>query len=143
MARRAGSKRGGGPRRRRPGYDSRASHLHPEERLRQGLKTRKREASTAVLSAMRVACVLFPFIVVAREARATDPFEIQVYDGTANKPGVFGLELHANAVVRGLRDPSLNAAPEAPQDRQVHFTFEPSIGVTPWWELGGYFQTAI
>ena len=77
-------------------------------------------------------------------ARATDPFEIQVYDGTANKPGVFALELHANSVIRGLRDSTLSAPPpEAPQDRQTHFTFEPQIGVTDFWEVGGYFQTAI
>src|SRR5436309_986551 len=70
-----------------------------------------------------------------RKAHATDPFEIQVYDATANAPGVFGLELHVNSVIRGLRDPGLNPAPEIPQDRQTHFTFEPSIGVTDWWEL--------
>jgi hypothetical protein len=89
------------------------------------------------------ALVLALLVMVPRDALATDPFEIQVYDGTANPPGVFGLELHLNTFIRGLRDPSLNAAPEIPLDRQTHFTFEPSIGVTDWWELGAYLQTAL
>jgi hypothetical protein len=73
-------------------------------------------------------------------AFAVDPFEIQVYDGTANAPGVPGLELHANCVASGrtTADP-----PELPQDRQTHLTLEPSLGVLPWWEIGGYFQTAL
>ena len=73
-------------------------------------------------------------------ARAADPFEIQVYDGTANDPGVAGLELHVNHVLRGVR------AVEAPllaPDRQTHFTLEPSLGITPFWELGAYFQTSL
>jgi hypothetical protein len=82
----------------------------------------------------------FGTFLMPRRALAVDPFEIQVYDGTANAPGVFGLELHTNAVVRGTTD---DAAPELPQNHQVHFTLEPSIGIFPWWEVGGYFQTAI
>ncbi len=97
-----------------------------------------------VVSATALLGALAALSTSARVAHATDPFEIQVYDGTANAPGEVGLELHTNAVIRGLRDPALNPPrPEAPPDRQVHFTFEPSIGVTDWWELGGYFQTAI
>jgi hypothetical protein len=76
----------------------------------------------------------------ARSARAVDPFEIQVYDGTANAPGVPGLELHVNRVFSGLKTAP---SPELPQDQQTHFTLEPSLGLFPWWELGGYFQTAI
>lgn len=77
---------------------------------------------------------------LARPASATDPFEIQVYDGTANDPLVPGIELHVNTVAAGL-----NAAqtPEYPQNHQTHFTFEPSLGLFPWWELGGYFQMAL
>ncbi len=81
---------------------------------------------------MIVSCVLV-VLAPAATARAVDPFEIQVYDGTANAPAVIGLELHTNLVVRGT--PSEN--------RQAHFTLEPSIGVFRWWELGGYFQTAL
>jgi hypothetical protein len=73
-------------------------------------------------------------------ARATDPFEIQVYDGTANAPMQPGLELHLNYVANGLREP--DGATVARQ-HQAHMTLEPSLGILPWWELGAYFQTAV
>jgi hypothetical protein len=73
-------------------------------------------------------------------ARAVDAFEIQVYDGTANPPRTLGLELHTNVVASGL---ATAPPPEAPSDHQAHFTLEPSFGVTPAWELGGYLQTAL
>src|SRR5271169_3442576 len=80
-------------------------------------------------------------ILLATQASAVDPFEIQVYDGTANPPGVFGLELHVNTVPIGLlTSPS---PPEYPQNHETHFTLEPSLGLFSWWELGGYFQTAL
>jgi hypothetical protein len=73
-------------------------------------------------------------------AAALDPFEIQIYDGTANAAGEPGLELHLNYVARGLRS---SLGPELPPDRQAHFTLEPSYGVTSFWELGGYLQGAL
>jgi len=73
-------------------------------------------------------------------AGAVDPYEIQVYDGTANSPGVPGAELHVNTVSSGRRTAE---APELPPDRQTHFTLEPSFGVTPSWELGAYLQTTL
>ena len=76
----------------------------------------------------------------ASPARAADPFEIQVYDGTANDRGGFGLEAHLNHVANGLREA---VAPELAPDKQTHLTLEPSYGVTNWWELGAYFQTAV
>ncbi len=72
-------------------------------------------------------------------ALAGDPFEIQVYDGTANPPGVFGLEAHLNDWATGQRE---SDPPEVPLHGQFHTTFEPSVGVTPFWELGGYLQFA-
>src|SRR6266481_4141123 len=68
-------------------------------------------------------------------AHAIDAYEIQVYDGTAHAPGVPGAELHVNTVPKGRRtsDP-----PELPSHAQSHFTLEPSLGVTAWWEVGGY-----
>jgi len=84
--------------------------------------------------------VALAVLLVAPRARAVDPFEIQVYDGTANAPGVFGLELHVNTVAAGL---TTAPSPEYPQNQQTHFTFEPSLGLFPWWELGGYFQMAL
>ena len=78
---------------------------------------------------------------VSSPARAVDPFEIQVYDGTANPPGVPGLELHVNTVPIGLtKSPS---PPEYPENQQSHFTLEPSLGLFFWWELGGYFETTL
>lgn len=75
-----------------------------------------------------------------RQALAVDPFEIQVYDGTANAPGVPGLELHVNNVAIGQKTAP---GPEYPQNHQTHFTLEPSLGILPWWEIGGYFQMAL
>jgi hypothetical protein len=77
---------------------------------------------------------------LAFPARAADPFEIQVYDGTANDPGKFGLEVHTNFVASGLRTAE---APEYPQHHQAHLTFEPSYGLTEWLELGAYLQFAV
>ena len=73
-------------------------------------------------------------------AWAGDPFEIQVYDGTANAPGVPGLELHLNEWATGNRDAS---PPEAALHGQAHATLEPSLGVLPFWELGAYVQGAV
>jgi hypothetical protein len=79
-------------------------------------------------------------LLVAGRAEAIDPFEIQVYDATANSPGSPGLELHVNRVFSGL---TTAPAPELPMNGQNHFTLEPSLGITPFWELGGYFQTTL
>jgi hypothetical protein len=75
-----------------------------------------------------------------RPAAALDRFEIQVYDGSADPPGTPGIELHANTVASGLRaaDP-----PELPPNHQTHLTLEPSLGLLPWWEIGGYLQSTI
>ena len=73
-------------------------------------------------------------------ATAVDPFEIQVYDGTANSPGSPGVELHVNRVFSGL---TTAPPPELPPNGQTHFTLEPSLGITTFWELGGYFETTL
>jgi hypothetical protein len=77
---------------------------------------------------------------LAAEARAGDPFEIQVYDGTANPPGVPGIELHLNQWATGN---TAATPPEAPLHGQFHATLEPSLGILPWWELGAYLQGAV
>src|SRR5437016_4765947 len=79
-------------------------------------------------------------LALAAKARALDPFEVQVYDGTANPAHVFGLELHLNGVATGH---ATAEAPELPLRGQAHATFEPSFGLFPWWELGAYLQTAL
>jgi hypothetical protein len=77
----------------------------------------------------------------ASGARAGDPFEIQVYDGTANPPLVPGVELHLNDWATG--NTSSAAPPEAPLHGQFHATLEPSLGILPWWELGAYLEGAV
>lgn len=79
-------------------------------------------------------------MLLAAAARAVDPFEIQVYDGTAAAPGSAGLEIHVNSVIDGRREA---VAPELPPHRQSHFTAEGSIGITDWWEAGAYLQSAL
>jgi hypothetical protein len=81
-------------------------------------------------------CVL----VGATTASAGDNFEIQVYDGTANPPGVPGLELHLNDWATGHR---VAVPPELPLHGQFHATLEPSLGLLPVWELGAYLQWAL
>jgi len=79
--------------------------------------------------------------VTATRARADiDRFEIQVYDATADAPGQPGLELHTNYVAKGLTQ---QEGTLLPADKVAHFTLEPSIGVLPFWEMGGYFETAL
>jgi hypothetical protein len=88
-----------------------------------------------------VAAAVAGLVVLASSpARAIDPFEIQVYDGGANPPGAFGLELHLNHVATGHAGAT---APELPLLGQSHATFEPSYGLFSWWELGAYFQTSL
>jgi len=79
-------------------------------------------------------------LIAPSAARAVDPFEIQVYDGTVGGPGSVGIELHANTVVSGQRTA---VPPELPSHHQSHFTLEPAFGITDWWEAGAYFQTAL
>jgi hypothetical protein len=76
----------------------------------------------------------------ARRARAQDAFEIQVYDGTADPPGASGAELHTNVVASGPRTP---VPGEIDRTHETHLTLEPSHGMTRFWEVGGYLQTAI
>jgi len=68
----------------------------------------------------------FLMTLAATPALAVDAFEIQIYDGSADAPGQAGLEVHLNQ----------------PKGGPLHFTLEPSYGITEFWELGGYFQTA-
>lgn len=63
---------------------------------------------------------------VAVPAFAFDPYEIQIYDGSIDARHEGGLEVHVNR----------------PRGGPLHVTLEPSFGLTDWWELGGYFQTA-
>jgi hypothetical protein len=89
---------------------------------------------------VRPRALALALLLVAAPASATDPFEIQVYDGTANDPLQPGLELHLNYVASGVKEGDVPAI--APH-HQTHITLEPSLGILPWWELGAYLQSAI
>lgn len=92
-------------------------------------------SATRALSALLAASALL----LPRAAAAFDPFEIQVYDGEANDPGAASLELHVNYNHAPKRAAS---PPEMAWHKQAHFTFEPALGITRFWEIGAYFQFA-
>jgi len=98
--------------------------------------------SRATSTAFFVLAVAMTLVVTVvgfeREARAFDPFEIQIYDGTANDPGEVGLEAHLNHVLKGHKDAP---PPLLPDHHQTHLTLEPSLGVTEIWEVGAYLQS--
>lgn len=85
-----------------------------------------------------LAAVLLVALLAPRASRAADAFEIQVYEGDLDTPGHFGLELHSNYTVRGLRTPEYPG--QVAPDRVARFTLEPSYGVTEWLEVGAYLQ---
>jgi hypothetical protein len=68
-------------------------------------------------------------LIAPSAARAVDPFEIQVHDGTVGGPGSVGIELNAKTVVSGQRTA---VPPELPSHHQSHFTLEPAFGITDW-----------
>jgi len=94
----------------------------------------------AAVAAAALCLFFFPLLGPVGIAWAADAFEIQVYDGTANAPGVMGLELHANDALDG---PRTVAPPELPPYHLLHLTLEPSLGLTASWEVGAYLQTAV
>jgi hypothetical protein len=76
----------------------------------------------------------------APTARAVDAFEIQVYDGSIEAPGEAEIELHANTTISGRR---AAPPPELAPHHQSHFTLEPALGLTRWWEVGAYLQSSL
>lgn len=90
--------------------------------------------TSAVLAGPTLALLL-----VSSPAAGFDPFEIQVYDGTADAPGIASLELHTNYNHAPNRPVE---PPELPAHKQAHFTFEPALGITRFWEIGAYVQMA-
>ncbi|HET6145897.1 MAG TPA: hypothetical protein VFH68_00070, partial [Polyangia bacterium] len=93
-------------------------------------------ARTARLAAL----LLFRTLLDGRPAQALDPFEVQVYDGSADAPGTAGVEMHLNGVVDGIRTAP---PPEIAPHHTAHLTLEPSYGVFSFWELGFYLQSAV
>jgi hypothetical protein len=69
------------------------------------------------------------------------PEEIQVYTDDINAPGEFGLEMHINYVVDGLRAPSY--AGQLPTRHVLQVTPEFSYGFAKNWDAGLYLLSAI
>ena len=73
--------------------------------------------------------------------QAMDAFEFQVYDAEINKPGNSSLETHINTA--GAVVPPSDGSEKLPTNHLTHFTFEYAHGLTRYWELGAYLQTAL
>ena len=100
----------------------------------------RRLGETRLLALATGAALSASVLATSPRAKAFDPFEIQVYDGTLDAVGEPGLELHVNDVAKGQ---TTSEPPEIPTNHVAHATLEPSIGVTRSLELGGYLQTAL
>lgn len=72
---------------------------------------------------------------------ATDAFEIQVYDGEINAVGEYTWENHLNHVLTGKRIPDFDG--QVSFSHLSHWTLEFARGMTDYWELGAYIQTAM
>lgn len=86
----------------------------------------------------RSALLFFSCALAATPAWAVDPFEIQVYEADVNRPGQFGLELHTNYSLKGHTVPEYEG--QIAPNHIAHFTLEPALGITDWFELGAYLQ---
>jgi hypothetical protein len=75
------------------------------------------------------------------DARALDAFEIQVYGSEVAPPGGVGVETHINSVMEGSKTRSPEG--ELPTHHVSHVTLEPHLGITEWFEVGFYAQSAI
>jgi hypothetical protein len=75
----------------------------------------------------------------APEARAQDPFEIQVYEYETVPKGMWSLETHLNFIGKGTKT---FEGTVAPTDNQFHLTFELTRGLTDNVEMAGYLVLA-
>jgi hypothetical protein len=87
---------------------------------------------------MRLALAVLVF---AAAARAQDSFEIQVYDAETAPPMTPGVEIHLNEFVHGSQQTSPRG--ELPTNHVAHLTLEPHLGITNFFEVGAYLQSAL
>jgi hypothetical protein len=88
---------------------------------------------------MLVRSAFFLFLLCSiHSASALDAFEIQVYDAEIDKPNEAALEVHLNNVLEGNSESDYPGG--SASNHLTHMTLEPSIGMTPFWEIGGYLQ---
>lgn len=81
------------------------------------------------------------FLFLATSVQAMDAFEYQVYDAEINKIGEYSLETHLNSNLTGKTTPDYLG--KIPDNHLTHLTFEFARGMTPYWELGLYLQSAM
>ena len=79
-------------------------------------------------------------LLAAREARAQDNYEIQVYEAETVEPGKTMVEFHSNFTVNGSKT---MADGVYPTEDAFHETLEVTRGITPWFEIGWYTFTSI
>ncbi len=85
---------------------------------------------------MRWLAVLIFLLVALPEPAFPQTDEIQVYDGSIEKPGRFGLTLHNNFTPSGVKAPAFPGAVVA--DKSWNGVPEWAYGVNRWFELGLY-----
>ena len=85
------------------------------------------------------ALVLGCLVLTCTQAAAA-PEEIQVYTDDVNAPGAFGLELHANYVLEGLRAPAYSG--QLPTHHMLQVTPEFSYGFAKNWDAGLYLLSS-
>jgi hypothetical protein len=73
--------------------------------------------------------------------KASDLFEIQVYEAEVNRPLQPGLEAHFNYTLSGHRNAEY--AGEQPAHHVARLTLEPAIGITEFLEFGAYLQNMV
>jgi hypothetical protein len=86
-----------------------------------------------------IGTLLLFLLVTGSDARAQDPFEIQVYEYETVPKGMWNLETHLNYVGKGTRR---FEGPVAPTNNQFHLTFELTRGLTENFEMAGYLVLA-
>lgn len=74
-------------------------------------------------------------------SKASDAFEIQVYNSEINEPGKKSIEVHYNNVLSGKTTSDYDG--HIPFDKLNHLTFEFAYGLTDYLELGAYVQAAM
>ena len=78
--------------------------------------------------------------ILSSHAVLAAPDEIQVYTDEMNDPGEYGVELHVNYVIDGLKQPGYEG--ESPSHHMLQTTPEFSYGISKNWEAGVYVPVA-
>lgn len=90
----------------------------------------------AFLSVLFLACTCM----LASQMALAAADEIQVYTDEMNEPGEYGVELHVNYVIDGMKEPGYEG--ESPSQHMFQATPEFSYGINKNWEAGLYVPVA-